>query len=137
MIKNYLSELFVFITRCKKHQKTPSVPESASESRIQTAAGYIFENSARSLTLHEVAAHVYMSDSYFSKKFKKVTGFNFNEYLTSTRIKKADEMLLNTNMSIADIAEKSGFSDANYFGDVFKKKKGVSPNKYRKYKGKL
>ncbi len=44
-------------------------------------------------------------------------------------------MLLNTNQSITEIAEKCGFNDSNYFGDAFRKVKGVSPNKYRKNKG--
>ena len=48
------------------------------------------------------------------------------------RIKHACDMLLNTGFSITEIAYSSGFNDSNYFGDVFKRIKGVSPLQYRK-----
>lgn len=44
-------------------------------------------------------------------------------------------MLLNTGFSITEIAYSSGFNDSNYFGDVFKRIKGVSPLQYRKRSG--
>ena len=134
MIKNYLSELFVFINRYNKKSNSHSTPENFPEERIQKAAKFIYDNFDKSITLSDAASHIYMSESYFSKKFKKVTGLNFGEYLTSIRIKMAEEMLFETKKSIAEIAELSGFRDANYFGDVFKKEKGISPNKYRKLK---
>lgn len=137
MLKNYLSELFVFILRYNRKNPVGERAERIPEEKIQTAAKYIYENYQQELTLSKVAAHVYMSDTYFSKKFKKVTGLSFREYLTSVRIKMADEMLLETKQSIAQIAEACGFADANYFGDVFKKAKGVSPLQYRKFKTKL
>lgn len=137
MIKNYLSELFVFILRYNKRKRGGDIPEEIPEKEIQTAARFIYDNYDKDITLSKVAGYVHMSESYFSKKFKSVTGLNFSEYLVSTRMKRADELLLNTNKSIADIAAICGFSDANYFGDVFKKRKGVSPNKYRKFKGRM
>ena len=135
MLKNYILELLVFI--CRWHEKNP-VGEAAHEipeEKIQLAAKYIYENFNNEVTLGEVASYVYMSETYFSKKFKKVTGLSFREYLTSIRIKMADEMLLETKKSISAIAEECGFGDANYFGDVFKKIKGVSPLRYRKFRG--
>lgn len=136
MLRNCLSELLIFIARY--HQKNPedSAVSEISEERIQQAAKYICDHYSRNISLAEVADHVYMSETYFSKKFKKVTGLKFSEYLTSVRIRKADEMLLETEMPISHIAEACGFSDTNYFGDVFKKIKGVSPLRYRKFQGK-
>ena len=80
---------------------------------------YICDHFGRNISLAEVANHVYMSETYFSKKFKKVNGLKFSEYLTSVRIRKADELLLETELSIAHIAEACGFSDTNYFLLVF------------------
>ncbi len=104
------------------------------EAEIQKAAEYIYENFNKPILLKEVADYVHMSENYFSKRFKIVTGINFSDYLISTRLRAADELLLNTKKSILKIAESCGFSDANYFGDVFKKRKGVSLSKYRKLK---
>ena len=102
------------------------------EPNIQQAAQYISEHFREDISLADVAAQAYMSESHFSRKFKKITGLNFSEYLTSTRIKAADDLLLQTSMSIAEIAAACGFGDANYFGDIFKKHKGMSPTKYRR-----
>jgi AraC-like DNA-binding protein len=135
MIRNYLCSLFVFVDRYNKRKPSGAVSEIIPEANIQKAAKYICEHYSEELSLAEVSGHVYMSETYFSKKFKKVTGLNFREYLTSVRIKAADEMLLETEKPIAEIAECCGFSDANYFGDIFKKRKGVSPMQYRKLKG--
>lgn len=135
MLKNYLSELLIFISRYHKKKPAAEAVEAIPEEKIQKAAKYIYDNYNKDLTLAQVAEYVYMSETYFSKKFKKVTGLNFREYLTSIRIKMADELLLESRKSIAAIAEECGFGDANYFGDVFKKAKGVSPLKYRKFKG--
>lgn len=137
MVKNYITQLFVFINRCYNKEIPGEQIEYIPEEKIQQAAKYICDNYAKHLTLGEVAAKVYMSETYFSKKFKWVTGLNFREYLTSVRIKAADEMLQETDLSIAAIAESCGFADANYFGDVFKKAKGVSPLKYRKFRARL
>jgi len=135
MVKNYISELFVFINRCREKMQLGESEGYIPEERIQLAAKYICDNYARELTLGEVAEQACMSEAYFSRRFKKATGLTFREYLTSVRIRAADEMLTETDSSIAAVAEKCGFGDANYFGDVFKKIKGVSPLKYRRFKG--
>ena len=79
-----------------------------------------------------MAEFVGMSSTYFSKKFKEVTGFGFKEYILNIRMKKACLLLLETKLSVTEIAYETGFNDSNYFGDVFKRIKGVSPLKYRK-----
>lgn len=130
----YLIELIMFIIRC--YNNGPEIGEiSVVDELIQKAAKYIFENSEKNITLDEVASMFGMSSSYFSRKFKMVTGFGFKEYLIGVRIKVASEMLLSTNRSITEIALQCGFNDSNYFGDAFHKMKGVSPSKYRKNKG--
>ncbi|OYP47874.1 hypothetical protein CG709_03195 [Lachnotalea glycerini] len=78
------------------------------------------------------ASQANMSATYFSRKFKNVTGFGFKEYLCKIRLTEASKLLLETNQSITEVAFSCGFSDSNYFGDVFRKLKGVSPLQYRK-----
>ena len=135
MVKSLVCQLFVFICRCNRKHSAGENADEIPEEKIQKAAKYISDNFRRDLTLGEVAAQVYMSQTYFSKKFRKVTGLNFREYLTNVRLRAADEMLLETRCPVSRIAEACGFSDANYFGDVFKKHMGVSPVQYRKFKG--
>jgi AraC-like DNA-binding protein len=56
----------------------------------------------------------------------------YREYITLYRIAKAEELLLNSDMSITDIALSTGFNDANYFSRAFRKYKEDSPSAYRK-----
>jgi YesN/AraC family two-component response regulator len=102
------------------------------EDRIQSVCKYICNYYNRPINLEEIAKIAYMSPTYFSKKFKKVTGFGFNEYLNSVRVKMAINMLLETRYSITEIAMYCGYQDSNYFGDVFRKMTGMSPSAYRK-----
>ena len=74
----------------------------------------------------------HMERTYFSKRFKALTGFGFWEYVTQTRLKEAERLLSETDISIGSVAELCGFSGSNYFGDVFCRWKGVSPTQYRK-----
>ena len=112
---------------------------------IQEVATYIYEHYADNLSLEYVADKFNLSRSYLSKKFKTATGldlrlnseqetysFGFKEYIINVRIQNACNLLLETNKSITDIAFECGFNDSNYFGDAFRKAKGISPHKYRK-----
>lgn len=140
LMKCSLYELMVFLVRYKRsffNEKEDIASLStealtASDESIQKAARFIVENYKKNISLTDAAAFVNMSTTYFSKKFKEVTGFGFKEYLLNLRIKKASELLLETRLSVTEIAYEAGFNDSNYFGDVFKKSKGISPLGYRK-----
>ena len=67
----------------------------------------------------------------FPPYLKKETGKTFIGYLTDYRMERAVELLLTTDDKTYMIAEKTGYSDPNYFSYAFKKQYGVSPSKYR------
>lgn len=129
-----LAELILFITRCKNYEENVIKEIDVNNRIMQEVATYIYNHYSERLILEDVAKKFNLSRSYLSKKFKSVTGFGFKEYIINVRIQHACELLLNTNKSITDIAFECGFNDSNYFGDAFRRTKGISPNKYRKNK---
>ena len=132
-IKNCLQELIIFLIRYKQRKNSEHIQSMGmTDTLMQEAARYIRTNYMEDLSLELVAAHVNISPTYFSKKFKASTGFGYKEYLINVRIQEASSMLLETSESINEIALKCGFNDSDYFGNAFKRTKGISPLKYRK-----
>jgi Response regulator containing CheY-like receiver domain and AraC-type DNA-binding domain len=57
---------------------------------------------------------------------------SISDYLQQTRIEYAKELLLNTDQSVSEVANASGYSNLSYFSSIFKKFTGSSPGEYRK-----
>ena len=131
-IKAGLVELLLFIIRCKEYEDNVIKEIDVDNRKIQEVATYIFEHYTENILLEDVADKFDMSKPFLSKRFKTATGFGFKEYIINLRIQNACRLLLETNKSITDIAFECGFNDSNYFGDSFRKIKGISPRKYRK-----
>lgn len=129
MEKNLLEQIILFALR---HGEKKALEEKEGADKIQIAARYISEHYAEEITLTDAAAMAFMEETYFSKKFKQLTGFGFKEYLITTRVKAAEKLLKTTDMTVGEIAESCGFSSSNYFGSVFKRMLGVSPANYQK-----
>ncbi len=106
---------------------------NSRDADILLATKYIYKNYRKPLSLDEVSAQAALSPTYFSKKFKQVTGMGFKEYLNFVRLKHAQTALLTTSNTITDIALENGFNDSNYFKDLFKKIYGKSPREFRKH----
>lgn len=99
---------------------------------IESALRYIARNFDMPITLEEVASEINLTPTYLSRKFKKVTGTTFREYVTAIRIRRASQLLLTTDDSITKIALDCGFNSSNYFKDCFRRLNGVSPRTFRK-----
>lgn len=104
---------------------------------IYKAVDYVKRNYMKKITLEEVASHVFLSPSYFSKIFKDEMKYNFNTYLNNIRIEMSKKLLLDDSVAIVDIANYVGYEDQSYFSKVFKKIVGVSPGKFRESRGSL
>ena len=125
----YITELLLIFARSKTEVET----KSEEKGPVNRAVEYIKENYSTDIKLSEVSALSNVSAEHLSRAFKKETGFGFNEYLTLTRLKKAEYMLRNEpGRSVGEIAYACGFNDSNYFSFKFKKLYGVSPLSLRK-----
>ena len=83
------------------------------------------------LKLSDLSDYVHLTYHHLSRVMKNSYGMNFNDLLNSVRIRHAQELLINSNRELRDIADGVGFSNQSYFGKVFKKNVGVSPRLYR------
>lgn len=72
-----------------------------------------------------------ISRGYFFELFKKAAGMPPTQYINHFRMIRAKEDLMNTSLSITDIAEKHGFSSVHYFSRLFRQLNGTTPRQYR------
>jgi len=98
---------------------------------LEPAIKYIEENYASDTTDNNTLAAVAgISVSYFRRLFQNVYKIPPAKYIQSLRLSKAKEMLLEGSLSIAEIAEKSGFGSVYYFDNCFKKETGMTPSQF-------
>lgn len=83
------------------------------------------------LTLSYFAEKYNYNPSYFSQLFKKVCGCSFAEYFISLKMKRAKNLIANTDLSLTLIASQIGYDDYYHFSKMFKKYTDYSPTKYR------
>jgi Response regulator containing CheY-like receiver domain and AraC-type DNA-binding domain len=102
---------------------------------IFKAVNYMRENLSERVTLEDLALKVNLSRSYLSTIFKQELGSTFTDYINVMRIEKSKEYLLNTSLSLVEIADLVGYSDQSYFTKKFAKLAGMSPGQYRKKRG--
>lgn len=103
-----------------------------SEDIVDTVLKFIAANCSRQISLNDVAEYVHLHPVYLSRLLKNKTGKTFKEILTEARLKKAERLLKNSSLKHYEIAEAVGFSDAQYFSQVFKKVYGMTPIEWKK-----
>ena len=109
----------------------PDSTPAMGEDPVELAVQYIRAHIGETITLEELSASVCLSVSYFSHLFKKRTGFAPVEYVINSRIERAKVLLVRSNDSIAEIAEKVGYASSGSLINLFTKRVGVSPRQYR------
>jgi AraC-like DNA-binding protein len=92
---------------------------------------YIRENLTRDLNLTEAAATAFLSPNYLAHLLKNEVGKTFTDMVTERRMERAQELLANTAMRIAEVAHACGFPDEGYFTRRFRQWFGTTPRQYR------
>ena len=103
---------------------------------ISDIVGYVSEHFASNFTMAEVAERFGMSESRFSRYFRKATGNTFTDFVTRMRINKASQLLLDTDQYISTICYNVGFNNVANFNRRFMEVRGMTPSEFRK-NGKL
>lgn len=98
---------------------------------IVSAISYIHDNLHLKLNFKEIANDHFLSYIQFFRRFQKATGTTPQEYVTGLRLKKAKQLLTDSNLKIQKIADFCGFGNAYYFSNFFHKHCQMSPAQFR------
>ena len=132
-IRNLLSEIWIFLLDEIHSIKEMEVPmPSHDQERLQIMLSYIQEHAAEKISLEQIASSAVVSTRECLRCFKRGMDETPYEYLMEYRIGIARRMLRQSNASVLDIANESGFSNGAYFAKIFKRSTGKTPLQYRK-----
>ena len=120
------------ISLFERRVSSAAEPEKQEERAITGITRYLQEHLAEEISLSVLAEQFHLNPQYISQLFKSEIGVNFLVYLTNIRMEKAKKLLLSTALSIAEVAEQSGYGDYRVFTKVFKKSEGITPSQYRR-----
>ena len=99
---------------------------------VERAKRFIAQHYAeKELSVETLCAHLHLSPAYFSTLFKRETQKSFTAYVTELRMEHAARLLRETDDKTYLIAERTGYTDPNYFSFVFKRHFGLPPSKFR------
>lgn len=112
-------------------RKNDDFSKKEIENKIQKARLIIREKTNENIDISDLAYQLNIGYSLFRKMFKKYTGISPAQYHLSLRIEQAKNLLLNSNMSIKEIAYSLDFNSIYYFSRLFKNKTGKNPSEYR------
>ncbi|MBQ5843878.1 MAG: AraC family transcriptional regulator [Alistipes sp.] len=109
-----------------KNSKTGYVEETIGEARL-----LMRQNISHAVRVQDIAAKMGVGYSWFRQNFKRVTGISPSHYQMLLIISRAKELLVTSDMSIAEIAYTLGFENTGHFSTLFRKMEGQSPRQFR------
>lgn len=98
---------------------------------LENIKNYIRENLGYGFSMEELASAFHYSEKYLGRMFKQRTGQTVKAYCNRLKVERAKQLLINTDMSMQDIAMQTGFSSTTYFDRIFAGITGASPREYR------
>ena len=122
-MKQYLERMLAFFEEQNQN------PNYYAVYQVKT---YLQEHCSESADIEKLAAEVGLSPNYLRSLFKEATGKTILEYNTEMRLQRAAELLKNKKNKVREVSLAVGYENVSYFGVVFQKRFGVTPNEYRK-----
>lgn len=115
-------------SRERKQKRSEKSKESLLAFRVRD---YLDAHFCEDLTLTQIAGHMHANEYYLSHIFKQQFGMPLMQYAQKRRIGEAQNLLLETGLSAADIAERVGYGSPSHFSTMFTRYIGTTPGKYR------
>lgn len=125
---NLIECIFITFLRNQQTNVKKTIPQQGV---VHAALIYIQSHYTSNLTLHDVATHVFLSDSYFSRLFHIKTGVTFKKYLSNLRLVYATKLLRSSSLSVTEICFDCGYTSFSHFLRSFRETYGTSPGEYR------
>ena len=125
--KSRITDRCILVMKCIATDRQSTVKDLVEKAREYTRKHFRESD----ISINKVCGFLHISTGYFSSLFKKETGMTFVNYLVHIRMEAAKELLRTTDLKAFEIAERVGYSEANYFSYSFKKNFGISPSDYR------
>lgn len=131
ILNNLLMVFFAKLLRA--HEKNVELPNLHRKETLKhmEMISYIQDNYI-DISLDDVANKFHFSNPHCSKVIKEATGLTFTQLVQKIRLERAENLLISTNISIADISNSVGYPTVEHFIRLFKKRYGISPSQYRK-----
>jgi AraC family L-rhamnose operon regulatory protein RhaS len=131
--RSYLFEILFCLARQEEEEEISDFLHYDAYSRLAVDVIYYLQSSySQKITVERLAEEFHTNRTSLLNDFKKYTGQSVNQYLIQLRLTMASTLLRDTELSIEEICERTGFSDISYFSKVFKKKLNHTPSEYRK-----
>ena len=102
-----------------------------SGSRLRRVLSYIADNHGRELSLEDLAGEAAMSTFHFAREFKRATGTTPHQHLIRFRVERAKALLAESQMPLAEVGLRTGFSHQSHFTRLFRRFTGTTPQSYR------
>lgn len=131
-IVGYLQRMWAaFIANVESGDKKVSSAFIRKQDAVQKILTYLHRNYARKIDLAEICELAHISQAECNRLFQSILNTSPYEYLLHYRMEKACVLLRETNLNVTQVASEVGFNDSSHFIAEFKKRRGVTPGKYR------
>lgn len=127
----FMEILVIRLMRNAGFSAQSSVSATSGNRQCAAVRRYIDQHFKEPLDLEQLAREAHMSKFYLSHAFKREYGVSPINYMLSRRLEESKYLLVETDLSIAQIAQLLGFSSLSYFSQIFRRTQSISPKEYR------
>ena len=131
LIKSKVCRLLSCLSNKEAYTTQPTELGTAAESKVFSRITKELENGHGRVSRNELERKLHYSGNYLNRISHKYTGMNLTEYANSIAMRYAASMLVSSDLTISEIAEKLSFSNRRYFYNEFQKAYGCTPKQYR------